>query len=136
MSLNGALSAMSDLSSDLFQQIIDNTSAVIYVKDRQFRYLHVNQQYEWFSRLSRCEIVGNTDFDLFSPELARGFRILQVFSAGFMAFVSNPQVAAALGTVFAGPPTFTTLSFSHIAPDDANTAAVPSHHRRITSVAC
>lgn len=72
---NSALPLMSDLFSDLFQQIIDNTSAVIYVKDRQFRYLHVNRQFEWFSRMSRCEIVGNTDFDLFPAELALGFRI-------------------------------------------------------------
>lgn len=31
-------------------------------------------------------------------------------AAGFMAFVSNPQVAAALGSVFASPPTFTTFT--------------------------
>lgn len=72
---NDSLPLVSDLFSDLFQQIIDNTSAVIYVKDRQFRYLHVNQQFEWFSRMSRCEIVGNTDFELFPAELALGFRI-------------------------------------------------------------
>ena len=72
---NGPLPTTSDLFSDLFQQIIDNTSAVIYVKDRQFQYLHVNKQFEWFSRMSRCEIVGNTDFELFPAELAHGFRI-------------------------------------------------------------
>ena len=72
---NGALPTTPDLFSDLFQQIIDNTSAVIYVKDRQFQYLHVNKQFEWFSRMSRCEIVGNTDFELFPAELALGFRI-------------------------------------------------------------
>lgn len=63
----------SELSS-LLQQIIDNTSTVIYVKDRQFHYILVNTRYERLFGISRHEIIGKTDFDLFSPEMASGFR--------------------------------------------------------------
>ena len=58
----------------LVQGIIDNTSSVIYVKDLSFRYLLINRQFENLFGISRSEIVGKTDYECFSADLADGFR--------------------------------------------------------------
>jgi PAS domain S-box-containing protein len=55
-------------------QVIDNTSAVIYMRDADGRYLLVNRRYEELFGVRREEIVGMTDFDLFPPEVAADFR--------------------------------------------------------------
>ncbi|HTJ69259.1 MAG TPA: ATP-binding protein [Actinospica sp.] len=55
-------------------QVIDNSSAVIYMRDREGRYLLVNRRYEELFGVRREEIVGMTDFDLFPPEVAADFR--------------------------------------------------------------
>ena len=72
---NGILTAKPELLSDLFQQTIDNTSAVIYIKDTKYRYVHVNRQWEQLIQVTRRDIAGRTDFELFSPEMASGFRV-------------------------------------------------------------
>ncbi len=104
---NGVPTPTSELFSDLFQQIIDNTSAVIYVTDREFRYLHINQQYERFSHLSRCEVLGKTDFDLFSAELARGFRVNDEYVLRTGESVRREEVAPHTD----GPHTYLSLKF-------------------------
>jgi PAS domain S-box-containing protein len=55
-------------------QVIDNSSAVIYMRDADGRYLLVNRRYEELFGVTRQEIVGMTDFDLFPPEVAADFR--------------------------------------------------------------
>ncbi len=55
-------------------QVIDNSSAVIYMRDSDGRYLLVNRRYEELFGVNRREIVGMTDFDLFPPEVAAEFR--------------------------------------------------------------
>ena len=55
-------------------QVIDNSSAVIYMRDSDGRYLLVNRRYEELFGVRRREIVGLTDFDLFPPEVAADFR--------------------------------------------------------------
>lgn len=55
-------------------QVIDNSSAVIYMRDSDGRYLLVNRRYEELFGVKRQEIVGMTDFDLFPPEVAADFR--------------------------------------------------------------
>ncbi|MBS0203881.1 MAG: SpoIIE family protein phosphatase [Planctomycetes bacterium] len=65
----------------LFQDIIDNTSSVIYVKDLSFRYLLINRQYESLFSITRSEILGKTDYECFPAELADGFRKNDVFVA-------------------------------------------------------
>lgn len=60
--------------TSLVQDILDHTSSVIYVKDTSFRYLMVNRQFENLFHLSRGEILGKTDFDIFPADLASGFR--------------------------------------------------------------
>jgi PAS domain S-box-containing protein len=65
-------------------QVIDNSSAVIYMRDSGGRYLLVNRRYEELFGVKRQEIVGMTDFDLFPPEVAADFRAndLKALSSG------------------------------------------------------
>ncbi|MEV6302309.1 PAS domain-containing protein [Actinoplanes sp. NPDC051861] len=54
--------------------LIDHTSAVIYMRDADGRYMLVNREYERLFRLHREDIVGLTDHDLFPVEVADAFR--------------------------------------------------------------
>jgi PAS domain S-box-containing protein len=56
------------------QAILDGSSAVIYVKDLQGRYLLINQQYESLFDVGREEVKGKTDYDIFPKEIADVFR--------------------------------------------------------------
>ena len=56
------------------QSILDETTAVVYLKDRQGRYLLVNRQFEELFHVSKAEVVGKTDLDIFPAEVAREFR--------------------------------------------------------------
>ncbi|MCH8117011.1 MAG: PAS domain-containing protein, partial [Proteobacteria bacterium] len=53
---------------------LDETTAVVYLKDRQGRYLLINRQFEELFHVSKAEVVGKTDQDLFPVEVARAFR--------------------------------------------------------------
>jgi len=59
---------------DDLMALIDHTSAVIYMRDLQGRYLLVNRQYEKLFDVRREAIVGLTDHDLFPVEIADAFR--------------------------------------------------------------
>ena len=61
-------------SEGRLQAILDGSSAVIYVKDLQCRYLLINHQFETLFDLDRDEIKGKTDFDIFPKEIAEAFR--------------------------------------------------------------
>src|SRR6195952_2591906 len=64
--------------------LIDHTSAVIYMRDADGRYLLVNREYERLFKLHREEIVGLTDHDLFPRSIADAFRAndLQAIARG------------------------------------------------------
>ncbi|MBI2825481.1 MAG: PAS domain S-box protein [Planctomycetia bacterium] len=51
------------------QAIMDNTSAVIYLKDAQGRYLMVNRRYEELFHVTQQQIIGRTDADLFPDDI-------------------------------------------------------------------
>lgn len=55
-------------------EIIDNTPAPIYLKDKDGKYLLVNRQYELLARTTQKEIAGKNDFDIFPREIATLFR--------------------------------------------------------------
>ncbi len=61
-------------SENQLQAILDNTTAVIYLKDLQGRYLLINQQYETLFDITREQIIGKTDYDLFPEEAAGAFQ--------------------------------------------------------------
>ena len=54
--------------------LIDNTSAVIYMRSVDGRYMLINRKYEQLFDLRRDEIIGLTDHDLFPAEVADHFR--------------------------------------------------------------
>lgn len=56
------------------REIIDNTPAPIYLKDRDGRYLLVNREYERLAHINLQEIAGRNDFNIFPEEIASLFR--------------------------------------------------------------
>jgi PAS domain S-box-containing protein len=71
-------------SEERLQDIVDNTSAVIFVKDLELRYILINCEYERRHRVRRDQIRGKTDFDIHPPEVAEAVRDndRQVIEAG------------------------------------------------------
>lgn len=61
-------------SNEQTQAILDNTTAVIYLKDTAGRYLLINQQFEKLFHVTKEQVVGKTDYDLFPKENADAFR--------------------------------------------------------------
>ncbi|WP_437328238.1 ATP-binding protein [Sorangium sp. So ce381] len=61
-------------SSSLLQAILDNTPAVVFVKAPDGRYLLVNRRYEDVVHVSREDILGKTDHELFPTEIADAVR--------------------------------------------------------------
>ncbi len=56
------------------QDIVDNTTAVIFVKDLDLNYLLINREFERRVHLQRERIVGKTDFDVFPHDVAEAIR--------------------------------------------------------------
>ena len=61
-------------SETRLQQVLDNASALVFAKDRQGRYLFVNREFERLAARAADDILGHTDDEVFSPELATRFR--------------------------------------------------------------
>lgn len=72
------------LSEERLQQILDCTTACIYVKDTESRYQLINRRFEELFHISREEIPGKTDYDVFPKEAADAFRVndRQVLASG------------------------------------------------------
>jgi PAS domain S-box-containing protein len=62
-------------SKQLLQAIIDNTTAIVFVKDREGRYLLVNRAFEKLIRRPREKILGRTITDLLPVEIADAIRV-------------------------------------------------------------
>ena len=65
-------------SQQLLQAIIDNSQAVVYVKDLEGRFLLVNRRFEEIFCRARDTILGRTDHHLFAKDTADAFRNLDV----------------------------------------------------------
>ncbi|XYH93662.1 AAA family ATPase [Sorangium sp. So ce1128] len=61
-------------SKELLQSINDNSTAVIYLKDLEGRYLMINRRYAELFHIGEQAIVGRTDYDVFPRERADAFR--------------------------------------------------------------
>ena len=61
-------------SEERLRSILDNTPAVVCVKDVQGQYLFINRQYEKLFRLTRDAVKGETDLDLWPKEMAEAFQ--------------------------------------------------------------
>ena len=64
--------------------ILDNSPGMVFLKDTEGRYLHVNRQFERAFHITGEQVVGKTDEDIFAPEQAAAFRAndLKVLQAG------------------------------------------------------
>lgn len=80
---------------DQLLALIDNTSAVIYMRDLDGRYMVVNREYERLFHLRRDEIIGLTDHDLFPAEVADEFRANDLRAASTGGPVQMEEVAPA-----------------------------------------
>ncbi|HXC60754.1 MAG TPA: PAS domain S-box protein [Steroidobacteraceae bacterium] len=82
-----------DRSQQLVTAIVDNSAAVIYVKDLEGRYLLVNRRYEEAFHFDREAILGKSDHDLFAAEDADRYRTLdQRVAAGGIALTEEETV--------------------------------------------
>jgi len=61
-------------SQQLLQTVVDNSAAVIYVKDLQGKYLLVNRLFCDLFHHTKEDIQDKTDYDIFSPEVADALR--------------------------------------------------------------
>jgi len=61
-------------SQQLLHAIVDNSAAVIYVKDLQGKYLLVNQLFCELFHHGKEEVLARTDYDFFPREAADAFR--------------------------------------------------------------
>ena len=56
---------------DLLRVVLEDTSDAFFLKDKNFRYLFVNQAGARLFGKARSEIIGRTGFELFSMETAK-----------------------------------------------------------------
>lgn len=105
--------------ADRLLKVIDNTSAVIYMRDAGGRYMLVNRQYEQLFSVRRGEIVGLTDHDLFPPELADDFRANDLKALAYGAPIQMEEVAPHPD----GPHTYITVKYP-IADSAGNAQAI------------
>jgi PAS domain S-box-containing protein len=70
----GRLNAALRASEERLQNIIDNTTAVIFVKDLDLHYLLVNREFERRHQVQRDQFRGQTDFDILPSEVAEAVR--------------------------------------------------------------
>jgi PAS domain S-box-containing protein len=71
-----AAEEMTRSSEQLLLAISDNSTAVIYVKDIEGRYLLVNRRYEDIFQLARGTVLGRTDYAIFTKDAADAFRAM------------------------------------------------------------
>lgn len=62
-------------NKELLQRIIDNTTAVIFIKDLEGRYMLINNRYEKLFNVTQEQVKGKTDYDLFPKEVADAVRL-------------------------------------------------------------
>ncbi len=58
----------------LIQNFIDSSSATIYLKDDEGRFIMVNRRFAELVKLSKEELIGKTDYDFATEEEADKFR--------------------------------------------------------------
>ena len=61
-------------SHERLQAVMDNSPNVIYIKDLNGKFIHINNRFENLFHVSRVQIVGATDYDFFPKEVADALR--------------------------------------------------------------
>jgi len=57
-----------------FQAIMDNSTAVIYLKDTDGKYILINQRFEKIFHITKRNVIGKSDHDLYPKNLADLFK--------------------------------------------------------------
>ncbi|MDP9381944.1 MAG: PAS domain S-box protein [Chloroflexota bacterium] len=72
------------VSEERLRNILDNTTAVVYVKSTEGRYTLVNRRFEDLFHVTRQQVLGKTDHDVFPKEIADAYRAndLKVLESG------------------------------------------------------
>ncbi len=65
-------------SRNFLAEIIENIPAATYVKNREGEYLLVNRQHEVVTGLTRDQLLGKTDAEIFTSEAAAAYRQLDL----------------------------------------------------------
>lgn len=78
------MSSPPELSAEFLTAIIDHIGHPIFVKDRDFRFVMLNQAMEGMLGIPRSEMLGRTDYDFFPKEQADWFRAkdVEMFTLG------------------------------------------------------
>jgi PAS domain S-box-containing protein len=89
-------------SEQRLQSIFDNTTAVVYAKDREGRYVLNNRRYEELFRFPPGSVVGKTDDELFPTEIAKSFRTndLTVWESGQPVELEETAIVEGLSRTF------------------------------------
>jgi PAS domain S-box-containing protein len=61
-------------SRQLLQSVLENSPAVVYAKRRDGVYTYINREWERVCNLTREQVIGKTDYDLFPQDIAEQFR--------------------------------------------------------------
>jgi PAS domain S-box-containing protein len=61
-------------SEQRLQDILDNSPTVIFLKDTKGRYILINRRYEELFHVTKSDVVGRTDHDIFPAAMAERFR--------------------------------------------------------------
>jgi PAS domain S-box-containing protein len=77
----------------LLHALVDNSPAVIYIKDLQGRYLLANRRYSELFHISNEAIIGKTDHDIFPKEAADAFRAMDQRVAAAATALTEEEVA-------------------------------------------
>ena len=56
------------------ESVLENSPAVIYAKRKDGSYRYINREWERVCGVSREQVIGRTDLDLFPPQIAEQFR--------------------------------------------------------------
>ena len=95
------------VGSEQLLALIDNTSAVIYMRDLDGRYMLINSEYERLFGVLRDDIVGLTDHDLFDKDVADDFRANDLRAVQHGGPLQMEETAPAPD----GPRTYVTVKF-------------------------
>ncbi len=96
------------------QAIMDHSPAVIYIKDANGHYTFINKEFEKLFHINRKEIIGKTDYDIFSREFADVFQHHDKIVLASGRALEREEVTAQDD----GPHTYISIKFPLLDSDD------------------